>query len=77
MGEWEDIPADVMQIMLHESHRQWTSHLDWVKLTAENEAGIRTLCVDRARSRRAVDDDALLGREARDRTINLCLEQSR
>ena len=38
MGEWEDIPADVMQIMLHESHRQWTSQLDWVKLTAENEA---------------------------------------
>jgi hypothetical protein len=37
-GEWKDIPADVLQIMLHESHRQWTSHLDWVKLTAENEA---------------------------------------
>jgi hypothetical protein len=38
MGQWKDIPADVMEIMLHESHRQWTSYLDWVKLTAENEA---------------------------------------
>lgn len=38
MGEWEDFGSDVMQIMLHESHRQWTSHLDWVKLTAENVA---------------------------------------
>jgi len=38
MGEWEDFSSDVLQIMLHESHRQWTTHLDWVKLTAENEA---------------------------------------
>jgi hypothetical protein len=38
MGEWEHIPADVVQIMLHESHREWTSHLDWVKLTAQNVA---------------------------------------
>lgn len=38
MGEWEHFSSDVLQIMLHESHRQWTSHLDWVKLTAENVA---------------------------------------
>jgi hypothetical protein len=37
-GEWEDFASNVMQIMLHESHRQWTAHLDWVKLTAENVA---------------------------------------
>jgi hypothetical protein len=37
-GEWVDFASDVMQIMLHESHRQWTAHLDWAKLTAENEA---------------------------------------
>jgi hypothetical protein len=37
-GEWVDFSSDVIQIMLHESHRPWTTHLDWVKLTAENEA---------------------------------------
>jgi hypothetical protein len=38
MGEWEHFSSDVLQIMLHESHRPWTTRLDWVKLTAENEA---------------------------------------
>jgi hypothetical protein len=43
-GSWggppeESFPVDTLQIILHESHREWTSHLDWVKLTAENEAG--------------------------------------
>jgi hypothetical protein len=27
-----------MQIMAHESHRPWTSYLDWVTLTADNAA---------------------------------------
>jgi hypothetical protein len=36
LGEWGDFPADVLQIMIHESHRDWTSHLDWVRLTADN-----------------------------------------
>lgn len=38
MGQWEDFSSDVLQIMLHEKHRQWTTRLDWVKLTAENVA---------------------------------------
>ena len=29
---------NVLQIMVHESHRSWTSHLDWARLTAENTA---------------------------------------
>jgi hypothetical protein len=37
-GRWGDFSVDTLQIMLHESHRDWTSYLDWVKLTAENEA---------------------------------------
>jgi hypothetical protein len=37
-GTWGDFEVNVMQIMLHESHREWTSQLDWVKLTAENVA---------------------------------------
>jgi hypothetical protein len=36
LGGWGDFPVDVLQIMIHESHREWTSHLDWVKLTADN-----------------------------------------
>jgi hypothetical protein len=38
MGEWEHFSSDVLQIMLHENHRPWTTHLDWAMLTAENEA---------------------------------------
>jgi hypothetical protein len=34
-GKWGDFAIDTLQILLHESHRQWTSYLDWVKLTAE------------------------------------------
>jgi len=36
---WTDLPWEVFQIIVHESHRVWTSHLDWVKLTAEDTAG--------------------------------------
>jgi hypothetical protein len=35
---WTDLPYNILQIMVNESHRTWTSHLDWVKLTAENES---------------------------------------
>lgn len=38
MGTWGDFEVDPMQILIHESHREWTSQLDWVKLTAENVA---------------------------------------
>jgi hypothetical protein len=38
LGEWEHFASDVLQIMLHENHRSWTTRLDWVKLTAENQA---------------------------------------
>jgi hypothetical protein len=37
-GKWGDFPVDVLQVIIHESHREWASHLDWVKLTAENVA---------------------------------------
>jgi hypothetical protein len=37
-GKWGDFPVDVMQIIIHESHRVWTAHLDWAKLTTENKA---------------------------------------
>jgi len=37
-GQWVDFAPNVMQIMVNEAHRAWTSHLDWVKLTAENTA---------------------------------------
>jgi hypothetical protein len=36
LGAWGDFPVDVLQLTIHESHREWTSHLDWVKLTADN-----------------------------------------
>jgi hypothetical protein len=37
-GNWGDFPLNIMQLVIHESHREWTSYLDWVKLTTENTA---------------------------------------
>ncbi|MBN1580034.1 MAG: hypothetical protein JXA89_04980 [Anaerolineae bacterium] len=39
MADWGlGLRPNVFQIMVHEAHWSWTSHLDWVKLTAENTA---------------------------------------
>jgi hypothetical protein len=35
---WQSYNYNALHIIAHESHDPWTSHLDWVKLTAENEA---------------------------------------
>jgi hypothetical protein len=35
---WQSFDYDNLHILVHESHDPWTAHLDWVKLTAENEA---------------------------------------
>ena len=35
---WTSLDYNVLQIMANESHLAWTSHLDWVKLTADNTA---------------------------------------
>jgi hypothetical protein len=35
---WTDRSYNILQILANESHLAWTSHLDWVKLTAENVA---------------------------------------
>ncbi|MDQ6964441.1 MAG: hypothetical protein Q9M13_05920, partial [Mariprofundales bacterium] len=35
---WHSLDYNVFQIMVNESHRAWTAHLDWVKLTAEDTA---------------------------------------
>jgi hypothetical protein len=35
---WQSYNYDNLHILVHESHDPWPAHLDWVKLTAENEA---------------------------------------
>jgi hypothetical protein len=35
---WASQPYNVLQILVNEGHAAWTSHVDWVKLTAENQA---------------------------------------
>ena len=37
-ADWRNLAYNVFQVMVNESHRAWTMHLDWVKLTAENTA---------------------------------------
>ena len=38
MSGWTSTSWDVFQLMLNESHAQWDAELDWVRLTAANEA---------------------------------------
>ena len=37
-ARWADLSYQILQILVNESHLAWTSHLDWVKLTAESVA---------------------------------------
>jgi hypothetical protein len=37
-AQWSDLSYQILQIIVNEAHSAWTSHLDWVMLTAENEA---------------------------------------
>jgi hypothetical protein len=38
-AEWTSFAYNRLKIVANESRRPWTSHLDWVRLTAENTAG--------------------------------------
>jgi hypothetical protein len=38
MSAWNSTSWNVFQLMVNESHRAWKGHLDWVTLTAENQA---------------------------------------
>ena len=35
---WAERSYNILQILVNESHSAWTSHVDWAKLTAENQA---------------------------------------
>ncbi len=37
LAGWMNLDYNVFQLIAHESHNAWTAHLDWVKLTKENQ----------------------------------------